>query len=123
MLAAGRYSDGLAVVAQAFDALVRTGEHSYLSRLRGLRGELLLHANGSADEAGERALRQALSVAREQDAKGWELSAATSLARLLGERGRRTEAYDLLAPVYGWFTEGFDTADLKESKALLDELT
>jgi len=122
LLAAGRYSDGLAVVAQAFDALVRTGEHSYLSRLRGLRGELL-HANGSADEAGERALRQALSVAREQDAKGWELSAATSLARLLGERGRRTEAYDLLAPVYGWFTEGFDTADLKESKALLDELT
>ena len=68
-------------------------------------------------------MREALSVAREQDAKGWELSVATSLARLLGERGRRTEAYDLLAPVYGWFTEGFDTADLKESKALLDELT
>jgi predicted ATPase len=122
LLAAGRYSDGLAVVARAFDTLVRTGEHSYLSRLHGLRGELLVHANGSADEAGERELRQALAVAREQDAKGWELGAATSLVRLWGERGRRAEAYDLLAPVYGWFTEGFDTADLKQSKALLDEL-
>ena len=68
-------------------------------------------------------MRQALSVAREQDSKGWELSAATSLARLLGERGRRTEAYDLLAPVYGWFTEGFDTADLKGTKALLEKLS
>ena len=61
-------------------------------------------------------------MARDQDAKGFELGAATSLARLLGERGRRTEAYDLLAPIYGWFTEGFDTADLKAAKVLLEEL-
>jgi len=65
---------------------------------------------------------EALRVARGQQAKSYELRAAASLARLWGEQGRRTEAYDLLAPVYGWFTEGFDTPDLKEAKALLDEL-
>ena len=65
---------------------------------------------------------RALETARQQQAKSWELRAATSLARLWGEQGRRAEARDLLAPVYGWFTEGFDTPDLKEAKALLDEL-
>ena len=65
---------------------------------------------------------QALDLAREQQAKSLALRAATSLARLWGEQGRRTEARELLAPVYGWFTEGFDTADLKEAKALLDQL-
>ena len=63
-----------------------------------------------------------LSVAREQHAKSWELRAATSLARLWYEKGRRREALELLAPIYGWFTEGFDTLDLKKAKALLDEL-
>ena len=66
--------------------------------------------------------RKALSIAQEQEAKLWELRAATSLARMWGEPGRSAEARDLLAPVYGWFTEGFDAADLKEAKALLDEL-
>jgi class 3 adenylate cyclase/predicted ATPase len=122
LLAAGKYSEGVAVATQAFDTFAQTGDRSFLSRLHRLRGELLLHANGSADEEGEQELRQALSVARDQDAKGFELGAATSLARLLGERGRRTEAYDLLAPIYGWFTEGFDTADLKAAKVLLEEL-
>jgi predicted ATPase len=65
---------------------------------------------------------KALSIAREQEAKLWELRAAASLARLWGERGRREEARDLLAPVYGWFTEGYDTPDLKAAKALLAEL-
>jgi predicted ATPase len=64
----------------------------------------------------------ALAVGREQNAKMWELRAATSLARLWARQGRRLEAPDLLAPIYGWFTEGFDTADLKDAKALLDEL-
>jgi predicted ATPase len=63
-----------------------------------------------------------MAIARGQQAKMWELRAATSLARLWGEQGRRAEARELLAPIYGWFTEGFDTADLKEAKALLDEL-
>ena len=73
-------------------------------------------------DEGQSALETALRIARRQQAKSYELRAATSLARLWGEQGRRTEARDLLAPVYGWFTEGFDTADLKEAKALLDEL-
>jgi predicted ATPase len=65
---------------------------------------------------------RALAVARQQQAKSWELRAATSLARLWRDQGKRDEARDLLAPVYGWFTEGFDTLDLREAKALLDEL-
>jgi predicted ATPase len=68
------------------------------------------------------AFEEALRVARRQQAKSHELRTATSLARLLGEQGRRAEAHELLAPVYGWFTEGFDTADLKQAKALLGEL-
>jgi hypothetical protein len=74
-------------------------------------------------EESQGALEEALCVARRQEAKSYELRAAASLARLWGEQGRRAEARDLLAPVCGWFTEGFDTADLKEAKALLEELT
>jgi predicted ATPase len=121
-LLAGRHVEGLEKVAQALDLAAETGEHFYLSRLHGLRAELLLHGYGLADEGVELSLRQALAVARQQAAKGWELRAATSLARLRGDQGCRAEARDLLAPIYGWFTEGFDTPDLKEAKALLDEL-
>ncbi len=71
----------------------------------------------------EACFRQAIRIAQAQQAKSLELRAARDLARLWGDRGRRAEARDLLAPVYGWFTEGFDTADLEEGKALLDELT
>jgi predicted ATPase len=73
-------------------------------------------------EAAEELYRKAMSIAAEQEAKLWELRAAASLARLRREQGRHIEARDLLAPVYGWFTEGFNTPDLKEAKALLDEL-
>ena len=73
-------------------------------------------------EAAEDLYRKALSIAEEQGAKLWELRAAVSLARLRRDQGRHAEARDLLAPVYGWFTEGFDTTDLKEAKALLDNL-
>jgi len=72
--------------------------------------------------AAEELYRKALSIAAEQEAKLWELRAAASLARFRRDQGRRAEARDLLAPVYGWFTEGFDTTDLKEARALLDEL-
>jgi predicted ATPase len=84
------------------------------------KGQLLLHQRHS--EAAEELYRKALSIAEEQEAKLWELRAAASLARLWRDQGRRAEARDLLAPVYGWFTEGFGTPDLKEAKALLDEL-
>jgi predicted ATPase len=71
----------------------------------------------------ETAMQQAIDVARRQKAKSWELRAAMSLARLWSDHGKRQQARDLLVPVYGWFTEGFDTTDLKQAKALLDELT
>jgi predicted ATPase len=74
-------------------------------------------------EAAEELYCKALSIAQEQEAKLWELRAAVSLARLRRDQGRRSEARDLLAPIYGWFTEGFDTPDLKDAKTLLDELT
>jgi predicted ATPase len=71
----------------------------------------------------ETCFHQAISIAQNQSAKSWELRAATSLARLWQQQGKRQEAYDLLAPVYIWFTEGFDTADLKDAKVLLDDLS
>jgi predicted ATPase len=85
-----------------------------------LRRTLLLSMNEHAEA--EKSYRQALSVAQRQSAKFWELPAATSLAGLWRDQGKRDQAHELLAPVYGWFTEGFDTRDLKEAKALLDDL-
>ena len=89
--------------------------------MRNYTGTVLL-AENKLDEGGA-SLQHAIHIAQAQQAKSLELRAATSLARLWGEQGRRTEARDLLAPVYGWFTEGFDTADLTDAKLLLDELT
>ena len=87
-----------------------------------LRGELLLMRGDSADLA-EASLRQAIEVARKQTSRFYHLRATTRLARLLALHGRRDEARTMLAEIYDWFTEGFDTADLKEAKALLDELS
>ena len=86
-----------------------------------IHARLLQQASANA-EAAEASLRKALEVAGLQCAKGWELRAATRLARLWCDQGKRDEARNLLAPIYGWFTEGFDTRDLKEAKALLEEL-
>ena len=86
-----------------------------------LKGELLRSAGWDQGTTEARFLR-AIAIAREQSAKLWELRAATSLAKLWSDQGRRAEAHELLAPIYGWFKEGFDTADLKEAKALLDDL-
>ena len=122
LLTARRPSAGLTHVARALDGAAEFGDTFYLSRLHQVRAELLLRAGDRIDEAAA-SLNQALAVARQQGAKAYELRAATSLARLWGEKGRRAEAHDLLAPIYGWFTEGFNTADLKEAKGLLDELT
>ena len=87
-----------------------------------LKGELLLQQAVPDTPQVEACFQQALDVARRQEAKSLELRAATSLARLWQQQGKRAEAYELLAPVYGWFTEGFATADLQEAKALLDVL-
>ena len=88
-----------------------------------LWGVLLLRQPGTPQAEAETWLQRALDVARRQEAKSLELRAATSLARLWQQQGKRREAHDLLAPIYGWFTEGFDTADLQEARALLDILT
>jgi len=87
-----------------------------------LQGVLLLRQPETRQEEAEAWLRQALDVARRQEAKALELRAAMSLSHLWQQQGKRQEAHDLLAPIYRWFTEGFDTADLRETKALLDEL-
>ena len=88
-----------------------------------IKGELLLMRDGRAIAEAEGCFSAALDVARAQEARWWQLRATTSLARLLRDRDRRDEARTTLAEVYGWFTEGFDTADLKDAKALLDELS
>ena len=110
----------MTLLDDALQIAERTGERWFAAELNRHKGQLLLRQGHP--EAAEELYRKALSIAEEQEAKLWELRAAVSLARLWGEQGRRVEARDLLAPVYGWFTEGFDTADLKEAKALLDEL-
>ena len=85
--------------------------------------ELLLQQTSDNQAEAETCFHHAISIAQIQQAKSWELRAATSLARLWQQQGKRQEAYDLLAPVYNWFTEGFDTKDLQEAKALLEELS
>ena len=100
-----------------------TGQGSAFSQRSSIGTRASCYCGKGNPEAAEELYRKALSIAEAQEAKLRELRAGVSLARLWGEQGRRVEARDLLAPVYGWFTEGFDTADLKEAKALLDELT
>ena len=100
----------------------KSGQRFYEARLHHLKGELLLMQNSSNIEQAEDCYRTAIAIARRQDAKLFELSATTSLARLLARQYRRDEARAMLAEIYNWFTEGFDTADLKEAKTLLDEL-
>ena len=118
----GQVEKGLHLLDKACADMQQTGEHFWEAEQHRLQAELLL-AHSTADQTTAAAyLHQALEVARRQQAKSLELRAATSLARLWQSQGKRSEAYDLLAPVYGWFTEGFDTADLQEAKALLDEL-
>jgi class 3 adenylate cyclase/predicted ATPase len=117
---AGQIEESLTLLDDALHIVERTGERWFAAEPNRHKGQLLLRQGHS--EAAEELYRKALSIAQEQEAKLWELRAAASLARLRRDQGRHTEARDLLAPVYGWFTEGFDTPDLKEAKALLDTL-
>jgi predicted ATPase len=100
----------------------RTGDSLWEPEVHRLMGDLLLRRNPSAPDRAEASYRRAIERARSQEAKSWELRAATSLARLWRDQGKPAAARALLAPIYGWFTEGFDTADLKDAKALLEEL-
>jgi predicted ATPase len=118
---AGRTDEASILLDDALQIVERTGERWIAPELNRCRGQLLLR-QGDFEAAAE-LYRRALNIAKDQGAKLWELRAAISLAQLWGKQGLRAEARELLAPVYSWFTEGFATADLKDAKALLDELT
>ena len=118
----GQVAEGLRTVAEALACVERTEERHYEAELHRLQGELLLQQSQTRHPEAEDCFQQAIAIAKRQAAKSWELRAATSLARLWQGQGKRAEAQALLAPVYDWFTEGFDTADLKDAKALLGEL-
>jgi predicted ATPase len=118
----GQAEEGLSVLAEALAVVHKTGERLYEAELYRLKGELLLARSTYQTAEAEACFHQALNIARRQQAKSWELRAAMSLSRLWQRQGKRDEARQLLADVYSWFTEGFDTADLQEAKVLLAEL-
>jgi predicted ATPase len=118
----GQPEAGLTVLTDALTLAETTGERWYEPELYRLKGALLVQQSSDNQVEAEAYCHKALDIAHNQQAKSFELRAATSLARLWQHQGKRTEARELLAPVYGWFTEGFDTADLKDAKALLDAL-
>jgi predicted ATPase len=118
----GHLEDGLQALAEAYILVEQHNERWWEAEVCRLRGVLLLRQPGTPQAEAETWLQRALDVARRQEAKALELRAAMSLARLWQQQGKHAEAYHLLTPIYGWFTEGFDTADLQEAKALLEAL-
>ena len=118
----GRVEEGLSAVSEALALTEQTAARYREAELDRLEGELRLAAKQPDESGVEASFRKAIAIARAQQAKSFELRAATSLARLLARQDRCEEARDLVAPVYGWFTEGFDTPDLKDAKALLDQV-
>jgi predicted ATPase len=119
---AGQGTEGLRLLAEIQATLEESKEDTWLVEAHRIQGELLRRQAVPDAPQAEACFQQALAIARCRQAKSWELRAAMSLARLWQQQGKRAEAYDLLAPVYGWYTEGFDTADLQEAKALLEAL-
>ena len=119
----GQLDEGLRALEEALAAVQHNDEHLYEAEVYRLKGELLLQEGPAHQEEAEEHFQQALTVARRQQAKSLELRAAMSLARLGQRQDKGAAAHELLAEVYGWFTEGFDTADLQEAKALLEELS
>ncbi|MER9080823.1 hypothetical protein [Mesorhizobium sp. M0895] len=117
---AGEVDAGLSMLQPAISEAEATGARLWESEFNRLTGNLLLLANPRDSEHSEAHYRRAIEIAREQQARSLGLRASTSLARLWAGRGNRQEAYDLLAPTYAWFTEGFNTRDLIDAKALLD---
>jgi len=119
---AGDLMEAKHLVTQALDVVFETDERYYSSELYRLDGELLL-MNDNREVESEYCLRQSIEIARKQSAKSLELRASMSLSRLWQRQGRREEAHQMLTAIYGWFTEGSDTADLKDARALVDELS
>ena len=118
----GQFDDAWRCIGEAETAVETTKYTWYEAEVNRIAGEIALLSPDPDAAKAEAYFERALTVARQQQAKSWELRAAMSLARLWRDQGKRDEARELLAPVYGWFTEGFDTRDLKEAKALLEEL-
>jgi predicted ATPase len=118
----GQFDEAWHWIREALARVESTKEKWAESEIHRIAGEIALCLPVPDAARAEAYFNAALAIARQQQAKSWELRTATSYARLMRDRGRVREAYDLLAPVYGWFTEGFDTKDLKEARALLDEL-
>jgi len=118
----GRLDDAISALTEAEAAADEDENRNYEPEARRLKGDLLLAQNNSNTEA-QQCFERAIEIAQNQSAKSWELRATMSLARLLASQGRREEARRMVADIYGWFTEGFDTADLKDAKALLDQLS
>jgi predicted ATPase len=118
----GQADEGLRVLAEALELVDKTAERWWEAELHRLEGELSLIQDAANLREAEHCFRTAIEVARRQGGKSLELRATTSAARLLAKQGRRDEACAMLAEIHGWFTEGFDTRDLKDAKALLDEL-
>jgi predicted ATPase len=118
----GQIDDACCFIGEAMTIMEASGETWYGAEVNRVAGEIALKAAKPDAAKAEAYFERALAVARQQQAKSWELRAAMSMAQLRRDQDKRDEARDLLAPVYGWFTEGFDTRDLKEAKALLDEL-
>jgi predicted ATPase len=121
----GQTTAGLEALAEALATVATSAVRWWEAELHRLQGEVLLHADGGVRHAAltaEECFQQALAIARRQQAKSLELRAAMSLSRLWQQQGKRAEAYEVLAPIYGWFTEGFETANLQEAKALLEAL-
>ena len=120
---AGQPAQGLALIEEAVDCMNRTGQRLYEAELQRIKGDLLLAVSRDTQAEAEDCFRHAVDCARRQSAKSLELTAALSLSRLWRAQGKHDDARTLLAEIYGWFTEGFETRDLKEAKALLDELS
>jgi predicted ATPase/class 3 adenylate cyclase len=119
----GQPEEGLNTLAEALSTVNKTGERWYEAELFRLKGELLMKSEIQRMSEAETCFRQAIDITRRQSAKSLELRAATSLSRLWQQQGKKTQAQDKLAEIYGWFTEGLDTPDLKEAKALLEEIS
>jgi predicted ATPase len=118
----GQFDDAWRCIGEAMTAVETTKERWFEADIHRIAGEIALLSPQPDAAKAQAYFERALPVAHAQQAKSWELRAAMSMARLRRDQGKRDAARDLLAPVYGWFTEGFDTLDLKEAKALLDEL-
>jgi predicted ATPase len=118
----GQFDDAWRSIDEAMKVVETTKESQCEAEVHRVAGEVALNSHEPDAAKAQAHFERAIAIAREQQAKSWELRATTSLARLWQGQGRCSEAHDRLAPIYGWFTEGFDTADLKEAGALLDEL-